>query len=567
VGLISGVAVLATVLVVSATQYRTSLHAIQVEVGGDLRRIAQVAATTIDGDLHRTFQVRGQETSPDYERAVAPLSKIVDSSKEIAFVYTLVEDNGRARFVLDPTPPGDADEDGVEDKSYIMQLYPEVSQEAMEALQKKTPIAEAEPSSDEWGTFISGFAPFYDSKGEFVGVVGVDLEATDYADRLAGVKKAALLALIVGTLLSLGIGFLAGLAQKVSLASHAEILARERDLASAKDSLEESMRSELAAKEQVQAASQRFQLLFNELPVGCFTFDADGLIHEWNDHVEDTFGLNASDLLNRPIEEVFGSYGETIATVTCGRSLHDFEWKYQRSDGLELVLLTTAFAFEMGDRRVGGIGSILDITDRKVLERRVADQLDEANELNRLLDCQRRQLEESNRRLEELSITDGLTGVRNRRSLDDEISRAFQVAERQGSKLSILLMDVDHFKQYNDKHGHIAGDDVLKSVAKLLTEGARAYDVVARYGGEEFCVLLPATDLSESIAIGERLRLAIQNHAWPETPVTISVGAATWDFHTDRESLLGFADMALYRSKSKGRNRVSHASLPEGLAA
>lgn len=567
VGLIAGLAVMATVLMVFTTLYRTSLNSIKLEVGGDLRRTAQIAASLVDGDLHQKFVDRGQESSADYVKAIEPLAKMVESSNQIAFVYTLVPDRGRARFVLDPTKEGDADGDGVDDKSHIMQLYPDVSEAALKALSQRVSISEEEPSADDWGTFISGFAPFYNSKGDFVGVAGVDLEATDYAGRLAGVQKAGLLALIVGTLLSTCIGLLAGLAQKISLDTRQEILDRQRDLAEAKVSLEEAVHAEQAAKEQMQVASQRFQLLFNELPVSCFTFDSEGRICEWNDLFEELFGVGVEDLFLRPVSDIFGALALPLSTVVRGPALRDYEWVYERPDGTRLTLLTTAFAIELQEEQVGGIGSILDITERKQLEIRLEDQLDIANDLNKLLDRQRQQLEVSNRRLEELSITDGLTGVRNRRSLEEELSRAMQQAERQGTKLSVVLLDVDNFKAFNDGFGHLAGDEVLKAVAAIMKREAREYDVVARYGGEEFCVVLPCTDISDSTIVADRLRQAIANHPWVQRPVTASFGVATWDFRSEQDTLLGFADLALYQSKFAGRNRVSHASVPDSKAA
>lgn len=567
VGIIAGFAVMVTVLLVAATQYKTSLNAIKIEVALDLQRTARIAAKSIDGDLHRTFTLRSQESTPEYEKAVAPLAQLLEASEEIAFVYTLIPDRGRARFVLDPTAEGDEDGDGVDDKSHIMQLYPEVSEEALRALREKISLAEDEPISDDWGTFISGYAPFYDSAGDFVGIVGVDLEAQDYADRLLGVKKAALMALIVGLLLAAGIGLLAGLAQMHSLRTHEEILDRQRQLTEAKADLEEAVASEQAAKEQMRVASQRFQLLFSELPVACFTYDGEGRICEWNALFEDLFKFQVESVFLRPILEVFPSLNEDLVSAITGPALRDFEWKFTRMDGEELTLLTTAFSIELGEQQLGGIGSILDISERKQLETKLADQLIVANELNDLLDKQRKQLELTNRQLEELSITDGLTGVRNRRSMEAEMSKHLELARRQGSKLSVVLLDVDHFKQFNDKFGHLAGDEVLKTVGAILKEEARLYDIIARYGGEEFCVILPDTDVSGSLNVAERLRRAIEGREWKEREVTASFGVATWDFKIAGDALVSQADMALYRAKEAGRNCVRHSAISDAMAA
>jgi diguanylate cyclase (GGDEF)-like protein len=134
--------------------------------------------------------------------------------------------------------------------------------------------------------------------------------------------------------------------------------------------------------------------------------------------------------------------------------------------------------------------------------------------------------------------------------------------------MSVLILDIDHFKEYNDEFGHLAGDEVLKRFAQILKEIARRSDFVARLGGEEFGIILPETDTVGSKVIGERFRRAVEAEDWPLRPVTTSVGAMTLEFKQavprpeapDLSSILTEADRALYRSKAKGRNRVTHVS-------
>jgi diguanylate cyclase (GGDEF)-like protein len=167
-----------------------------------------------------------------------------------------------------------------------------------------------------------------------------------------------------------------------------------------------------------------------------------------------------------------------------------------------------------------------------------------------------RDLEEANRRLERLSMSDGLTGIANRRRFDETLEVEWRRATRAASPLALLMIDIDAFKPYNDAHGHQAGDDCLQQVARVLQENVhRAADLVARYGGEEFAVLLPSTKIEHARRMAEMLRERVQ----ASTPVTISVGVCS-DVPLragDFPSLVRCADRALYEAKRAGRNRVA----------
>ncbi|HYV68079.1 MAG TPA: diguanylate cyclase, partial [Myxococcales bacterium] len=162
---------------------------------------------------------------------------------------------------------------------------------------------------------------------------------------------------------------------------------------------------------------------------------------------------------------------------------------------------------------------------------------------------------------ERLATTDGLTGLLNRRTFGTQLAARVREAQRYRRPLSLLLLDVDHFKKVNDTHGHPAGDAVLRGVAAVARAQARETDLVARYGGEELAVVLPETDAAGARAIAERLRAAVEStaHATDQGPlrVTISVGVATWPGGGQTgDELLTTADRALYRAKQTGRNRV-----------
>ena len=156
-----------------------------------------------------------------------------------------------------------------------------------------------------------------------------------------------------------------------------------------------------------------------------------------------------------------------------------------------------------------------------------------------------------------LSVTDPLTGLLNRRYIEERLSEEINRSGRSGEPLSFLMLDVDDFKSYNDNFGHPAGDEALRIVAAILKEDLRGADVAVRYGGEEFSVLLPATSIEEAGAIAERIRIHMEQTEFPKRKVTISIGAASMSEEIKTvEDLILAADKALFRAKKNGRNNI-----------
>jgi diguanylate cyclase (GGDEF)-like protein len=162
---------------------------------------------------------------------------------------------------------------------------------------------------------------------------------------------------------------------------------------------------------------------------------------------------------------------------------------------------------------------------------------------------------------------DAKTGLLNAATWEEEATREISRAARTNTPLTVLIADLDHFKEVNDQHGHLVGDQVLVAVAAALQSGSRGYDVLGRFGGEEFTIALPGTDVDEAAQITDRLRQLVGDAAVPVgrdcVQVTVSIGAAVLGRHgQDLTDLLVAADLALYRAKVAGRNQVSFAPTP-----
>jgi two-component system cell cycle response regulator len=231
-----------------------------------------------------------------------------------------------------------------------------------------------------------------------------------------------------------------------------------------------------------------------------------------------------------------------------------------RGDGVYLEDLSSRNGTFVGDRRIAGEARLNDgdyvrIGDNTVIKFSMMDDLEE-----RAL-----------RTLFELTLRDPLTRLYNRRYFADRLKSEFSFARRHGAPLALLLVDIDHFKEVNDTHGHQAGDVVLQSVACGIRGMMRPEDVLSRYGGEEFIVIARGVSLRNAELFGERIRRHIGSMSFglpdPSVRVTISVGVACVGPNTactSAEALVALADEALYRAKSAGRDRVCAAEAPSG---
>jgi diguanylate cyclase len=181
------------------------------------------------------------------------------------------------------------------------------------------------------------------------------------------------------------------------------------------------------------------------------------------------------------------------------------------------------------------------------------------------------ELEQLRRELDHAKVQatlDALTGIANRRAFDEALAQALQDRDAGSPGPSVLMIDLDHFKQINDRYGHVFGDTVLKSVAQAIRSCVKGRDLVARWGGEEFVVLLPSTPLAGALTLAEQIRATIaaarirrSNTAESVGSITVSVGVAVWHDGEAAERVVERADLALYRSKSGGRNQVMAAGV------
>jgi diguanylate cyclase (GGDEF)-like protein len=199
------------------------------------------------------------------------------------------------------------------------------------------------------------------------------------------------------------------------------------------------------------------------------------------------------------------------------------------------------------------------------MTRKLLHQRTEIEQANHKLLNKNDELLRANEVLEQLSITDGLTRLHNHRFFQEHLTREIKRVDRSGEPLSLLLLDIDDFKQLNDQFGHVAGDELLMGIAQVLNQAMRDSDLLARYGGDEFAVLASNTDLGGAINLGEKVRTAVGEAAFivgdsmRPTKMTISIGVA--QYRGSRKQLLRATDRALYRAKGNGKDCVEAEEL------
>ncbi len=312
--------------------------------------------------------------------------------------------------------------------------------------------------------------------------------------------------------------------------------------------LEQALARAEAASARFALSEQRFQTFMDSGPFMAYLKDVDGHMLYYNRKVAEHFDVSRTFMINKTDDDLWPRelaqlYRQHDLEVLHTGSLVTSDEPTLNPNGATSTWRSYKFPCTGadGEALLGGIS--LDVTE----------ELQREAELQR----SRSELEMANRQLRQLASVDSLTGLSNRRVLDEQLRLVFQKARRNAKSLSLLILDVDHFKMHNDRFGHTHGDSVLRLLAHCLKEQLRSTDLLARIGGEEFVILLEETDEAGGLALANRLIHAVRGYPWPLAPVTLSIGLSTLGPATpDANRLLTLADEALYAAKSAGRDRI-----------
>lgn len=308
--------------------------------------------------------------------------------------------------------------------------------------------------------------------------------------------------------------------------------------------LEASLRENERINRALRESETKFRGLVSQSLVG-IAIIADSRFSYANSKFAEMFGYRVDELMGLPLPDIATKDDRPLVEEQMRRRLSgevdrvDYVFRGRRKNGVGIDVECHSSVMEI-DGRLALIDLVLDITERTQAEREVRTLHDQ---------------------LREQAIHDPLTGLYNRQHLNEFFDREVKLAERRHHSIGVVIADLDHFKAVNDTYGHLAGDEVLKTVGRLIKNSYRASDIHCRYGGEEFLIVLPDMEGGLAFERTERLRVAIENthiqFAAALIPVTASFGLATYPEHGEnRDTLIAAADCALYAAKSGGRNQV-----------
>ncbi|MEJ2744912.1 MAG: diguanylate cyclase [bacterium] len=529
------------------------------------------ASMMIDGDKHSLLTAPEHMASPYFVELKDRLKAVSKMDPRISAIYTMVKTDGPdvMKFVVDASEPIDADGNGkISESELPADLGEEYDASAIPEMKKgfDGPIADKAINRDRWGWWLSGYAPILDSKGRTVGIVGLDVSAETIREGQARLRN--IVFLICTVFIALGLVIANFYAYRLTRPLRSMIYAAgeigkgnydyrisriKRDeigfLAQTMNSMAENIRRSF---DKLSTLNRTANILASMLDLEqALRISLNLVIEVSRSHNGIIFLLDNSE---RYIDVAIGEgIGEVklvgnewrLGSVTVPRTLVE-DRDTQIAAWLKLTGCTQCLPLSVKESNRGYFLLDPEIRDEEFLNT-LMTQVSFAIE---------------NARLFHEAITDSLTGLFLKRYFQIQLDTEIKRARRHRRSISLLMLDIDHFKRVNDTYGHLRGDMILKGVAGVIKANVREIDVVSRYGGEEVAIILPDTAGDKAQAIAERIREKVAARRFDcdgtALSVTVSIGVCSIDGGgaVSPKDAIKNADAALYRAKEGGRNRV-----------
>ncbi|TAK33966.1 MAG: PAS domain S-box protein [Chloroflexota bacterium] len=375
---------------------------------------------------------------------------------------------------------------------------------------------------------ISYKATFQNPDGSLGGLVGTTLDITERKQAEQGI-------------------------QKLNEELERRVVERTEQLRTANRELRCEVAERQRAEEALEENLRFLQVLIDAVPAPIFYRDTDGVYLGCNAAYETTLGHPKEQVVGKTVYDLFpqplaDSYRAADLELYKRGGVQMYEARSHYADGTDHDVIFYKATFQNADGSLGGlVGTMLDITERKRLEEELANRFDEAVYL---------------------ADHDPVTGLLNHRSIHARLEQEVHRGRRHGRQVSVVVMDLDEFKLFNDTYGHPVGDEVLQQIAALLRENARETDLLGRYGGDEFTVILPDTNTEGAMVLAERFRSALAQHPYQAPdglgiPIRMSFGIATYPTNAGQSrELISCADANLYQSKQRGGDTITVSQMP-----
>jgi len=545
----------------------------------------------IDAQEHSSIQKPEDMVSAEYLKISQKLKQFKKDYPQIRNIYTMAqtEKPNTWKFIVDASEPIDENGDGVigadekispTGEEYDVSRYPEM-QKAFSG-----PIADKEINYDKWGSWLSGYAPIYDSKHKAIAIIGVDVSAKTIQDErnklilriliifLASILLSVIMSIVLSNSITDPVLKIITTAKHISEGKYETHITEQRS-----DEIGELIQAINEMSKNIKKTIDKLLTLNRTGEILTLTIDLQESLKLAINLSLEIIGASKGIILLYNNEEHMFSLG-TMSGFTSVKVIDDelfiemnkFSLKPDKSavdfftnkpDTYSIEELENIPQMKQPMEWMRATGSKLimpfmikqDLRGIIMLDATVSDREFLKTLINQI------SLSLENARLYHEAIIYGLTKLYVHRYFEIQLSMEIKRCQRFNKNLSVLMIDIDHFKTFNDTYGHQAGDFVLKEVSNLIKSSTRSIDIVSRYGGEEMSVILPETDAEGATTIAEKIRSKIEgnifNYQKHQLRVNVSIGVTGWDgsFNT-YEALIEAADTALYQAKREGRNRV-----------